>query len=264
MKAYLAGQDIALTIPLTDSDGVALSATAVEYRVSDQNGVDLVAKVALAGYMAGGTDAVVTVLAANNSVGAARRALRTVELFVTTAEGITVITTEYVIEASATIVIGVNSLQTYPAALLLGYEQPNLPAWNDASKIDRSNALSAAYRNLGRLTLRYINTDYKDQSRLVSPINSSYDITKMTAIELAALPVEYLEALCRAQVIEADFLLGSDEAGDIRRSGIMSASVGESSQFFRPAKPYEGAVCKRALKELARYIDNTVRLCRSS
>ena len=34
----------------------------------------------------------------------------------------------------------------------------------------------------------------------------------------------------------------------------MSATIGESSQFFRTSKPYEGAVCKRALKEVSRYL----------
>lgn len=51
--------------------------------------------------------------------------------------------------------------------------------------------------------------------------------------------------------------------GDIRRAGIMSATVGESSQFFRTQKPIEGVVCKRALKELTPYVINRVKIGRA-
>lgn len=263
MQAYLGNQDVTLTIPLVSASGEVIDATAVQYRVIDQNEVELVAKTTLAGFIEGDAEVTLTVLAANNDLGLASRALRVVELYVEGVSGTTLVTTEYVIEVSSVLAVGVNSFQTFPSAVMVAFELPNLPGWNAASRQERMNALMAAYRNFGKLALRYVTEDSDPMTRVIQPAEWNYnDITKMPAQTLAQLPVEYLDALRRAQVYEADFLLGGDEVGDIRRSGLMSATIGESSQFFRPAKPYEAAVCKRALKEVSRYLISTVRIGR--
>lgn len=264
MNSILTGQNLTLTIPLVDSSGVPLTATAVAYRVIDQDEVELVVQTPVPGYVAPAANAVVTILAANNNVGTAQRALRVVELFVTTASGMVVVTAEYVIEATSIIVVGVNSLQTYPAAVMCGYEQPNLTAWQSASRVERANALIAAYRNLGKLVLRYVNTEITaDQTRLVTPYTQDYNITTLTKDQLLTLEKVYLDALCRAQVIEADYLLGGDEADGLRRSGIMSMTIGESSQFFRTTRPFEGAICRRAMKEIGQYIVRSIAIGRA-
>lgn len=260
MQAYLGGHDVALTIPLINTAGEELAASAVSYRIIDQDETELVAKTALTGFTEGDAEAVVSIPASLNQLGPLLRGLRVVELYVTTEGGTSLITTEYVIEAFATLVTGVNSFQTYSAAFLVGCELPNLPGWNKANKNERINALSAAYRNFGKLRLRYIHDDADAMTRVITPAEwGSSDITKLTAEQLATLPAEYLACLRRAQVLEADFLLGGDEVGEIRRSGIMSATIGESSQFFRTSKPFEGAVCKRALKEVSSYLIGGVR-----
>lgn len=252
MQAYLGGQTVTLTIPLNDAAGEVIAATAVQYRVIDQAETELVAKTTLATFTEGDAEVVVTIPAILNDLGGLMRGLRVVELYITTEAGTSLITVEYVIEASAVLAVGVNSFQTYPAAVLIGYELPNLPGWSEASKNERMNALMAAYRNFGKLTMRHISEE----------VDAMNDITKLSAAQLDALAPEYLACLRRAQVLEADYLLGGDEAGDIRRAGIMSATIGESSQFFRTQKPIEGAVCKRAMKELSRYVINTVRVGR--
>lgn len=253
MLAYLGGQDVVLTIPLVDANGNDLGASAVQYRVIDQDETELVAKVALAGFNSGDVEAVVTVSAINNALGTAVRGLRVVELYVTSATGVTLITTEYVLEAPSVLVVGTNSVQGYSTAVMAAYELPSLTAWGEAGKTDRINALMAAYRNLGKLRL----------SGIGYSSDSIGGITELSAANIAALDADFRAALGRAQVIEADFLLGGDEVGDIRRSGIMSATIGESSQFFRTTKPYEGAVCKRALKELSSYLVRDVSIGRA-
>ncbi len=42
----------------------------------------------------------------------------------------------------------------------------------------------------------------------------------------------------------------------------MSMSVGEAKQFFRTTRPLEGAVCKRAMKELSKWAVTGLRLTR--
>lgn len=249
MQVYLGDQDTTLTIPLADKDGNLIEALTCEYRVIDQDEVVLVAKTTLDTFVASDVEATVTVLAANNALGTAARALRLVELYLTTASGVTTLAHEYIIEAPSVLEAGTNSFQNYPTALLVGYEIPNLPAWSLASKDEKIVALKAAWRNFSRIGLRFL--------------DESIDITKLSKTSFLALNAEYREALSRAQVIEADYLLGGDETGDLRRSGVMSATVGESSQFFRTTKPLETALCKRAMKEIARYIITTVKVGRA-
>lgn len=264
MQAYLGNQDVTLTIPLVTASGEVIDATAVQYRVIDQDEVELVAKVALATFAPGDAEVTITVDAAQNDLGLATRAVRSVELYVEGTGGTTLLTAEYVIEVASVLAVGVNSFQTFPNAVMIGFELPNLPGWNAASRQERMNALMAAYRNFGKLALRYVTEDTDPMTRVIQPVEWNYnDITKMPQNVLLQLPSEYLAALRRAQVYEADFLLGGDEVGDIRRSGLMSATIGESSQFFRPAKPYEAAVCKRALKEVSRYLISSVRVGRA-
>lgn len=246
MQAYLGGTDVTVTIPLLDAVGNALAADSVEYRVIDQDENIVVAKTALAGFIAGDTVAIVGIPAVSNDLGTLKRGVRAVELFVTTDAGVVMISHEYIIEALETLIVGVNSLMTYSSALLVSYDIPNLPGWGQATKVERQRALHAAYRNLGRVSLRFVD-----------------DVTDLDAGQLATLDAKYLECLKRAQVIEADFLLGGDEVDAIRRSGIMSATVGESSQFFRTSKPLDGPICKRAMKELAEYTNMRARVGRA-
>lgn len=248
MQSVLGGQEVTWVIPLYTEGGVVIPATAIEYRVIDQGEVEKVARTPLVGFTSGADSASVTVLAAANALAVqAGRELRMIELFVTTPDGTVKLQYSYVIEAELLLAIGVNSFQGYPSALMVGYELPAVDSWNTASKGDRINALIAAWRNISKLRLR----DVEDESMSrIAPFN---DIAEMTAAEFALLSADMRAALARAQVLEADYLLGGDEVGDVRRAGVMSMTVGESSNFFRPSKPYEAAVCKRAMKELSKY-----------
>ncbi len=255
MQAILGGQAATWVIPLESEGGVQLSATGIQYRVTKQDGTELLAKTPLVGYVAGDVTATVTVSALVNTLAnaTAGRELRMIELFVTTADGIVKVEYSYVIEAEALLAVGVNSFQSYGSALMTAYELPNVEGWNQAVKLNRVNALIAAWRNIGKLHLQ--DSVVTAMNRLgASQLMPNENVTAMTADEYSTLSLEMRNALSRAQILEADFLLGGDEVGDIRRSGIMSATVGESSQFFRPAKPLEAAVCKRAMRELSAYI----------
>lgn len=263
MQAYLGGTDVTVTIPLVDAAGNALSADSIEYRVIDQDEQVVVAKVALSGYGVGDPDAIVTIPAASNDLGTLKRAVRAVELFVTTGAGVVMISHEYVVEALETLVVGENSLMTYSSAVLVAFDIPNLPGWNQATKQERMRALHAAYRNLGKVKLRFVDDD-SDMTSVITPEEwNSSNVTDFSAAQLAALNAKYVACLKRAQLIEADFLLGGDEVDAIRRSGIMSATVGESSQFYRTQKPLDGPICKRAMREVSEYMNTRVRVGRA-
>lgn len=263
MQTYLNGESLTLAIPLTDELGTCYEVSVVDYRIVDQADAELVARSNLATFNSGDKQAVISISAAVNTltVGGSPRELRAVELFLTTTAGTVKLTHEYVVEASSVLALGVNSFQGYNAALLVGFDIPNLPAWNAASKAERISAMIASWRNIGRLYLRYF-AEENDQSRIVYITSESGNLTALTADQFNSLPDLMKEAVYRAQVMESDYILGNDNMDEIRNAGLVSTSVGESEQVFKPVAPYQGAVCKRAMKELSRYIDNKKRVVR--
>jgi hypothetical protein len=264
MRSFLDGQSITVAIPLVDEEGNCISASAVQYRVIDETGEELVIRGGLAGFNSGDAQAVVTVDGSTNTLvsGGPRRGIRIIELFLTTSAGSARVDFEYIIELEAVLALGNNSFQSYHEALLVGYDIPNLPGWNAASKKDRIAAMVAAWRNIGLLHLRYFAEEIMDMSRIVYITAETGNLTILTANEFMSLPELMRSAVCRAQVMEADSILGSDEFGEARDAGLVSLKVGESEQVFRPISPYRPTLCKRAMKEIGRYIVHGKRLGR--
>jgi hypothetical protein len=256
MNAYLAAQDAFVTVAVPED------ATEYHWRLVDQDELALIPESELTA-VTGDPELTIEIPADKNTLTAgAVRALRMVEVFFSSPTGVRKVTVEYVIEAEHTLVVNVNTFQTYGEAVLGGYELFSLPGWAGATKIDRAAALVAARRNISQLRFRYVFDAYQDR------IENTFGVSDLTMIAKStwdALPADFKEALKRAQIIEADYLLtGGDNAVDAkRRMGIISETVGESSMFLRAARPLEQAVCKRAMKELSKYIVNRVRITRS-
>jgi len=250
MQAYLGGTPVTVSIPIVDADGLPIVAQSVEYRLIDQNETVLVARTA-ATFAEGDESVTIQIPAQHNTLAPDEfRALRVVELYILTEVGTIKSEYGYQVESDEVLVEGVNSFQSYNKAVFLSYEIPNLPGWNENTKAQRIAALIAARRNIEQLRFRYVFDAYQN-------------LTLASVDQWNSLPADFKSAICRAQILEADFLLGGDAIGEYRRAGLMSMSVGEAKQFFRPAKAIEGAVCKRAMKELAKFVSTRVRLTRS-
>lgn len=263
MKIYLDGQALSVAIPLSD-EGVCIVASAVEYRIVDHAGTELVAKTPVSGFIAGDPQVIVSITAQVNTIAAsAKRELRVVELYLTTEAGTVKLTHEYVLESENILEKAVNSFQGYHEAVLLSLDIANLPSFNDALKADRITALINAWSNIGKLYLRYV--DDSEMTRVIVPWTESGNVTRLTAEQFDLLPEAMKLAIRRAQVMEADYLLGkSASLEELRTSGVVSNTVGESSQWFIQAKPYEGILGKRASRELARFIVKRTAIGRGS
>lgn len=260
MATYLGGQPVNLTISLLDENGTLIPAMAAEYRLVDQDENELVAKVAVPDFFEGAEEVVIAVTAEHNALTAPNlREIRIVELYLTTAAGVVKVDSHYTIEAEQPLVEGVNSFQSYNTALMTAGDIVSIPAWNNATKQERVIALIEARRNIGQLAFRY---GFDEQNQLEDSLGVN-DITGLSQSEFAALPVTFRMALRRAQILEADFLLGGDEIDVLRKGGLISTTVGEAKQFFRPAKPLEQAICKRAMKELTKWLLNRTRIART-
>jgi hypothetical protein len=261
MQAYLGGQSVTAEIALIDTDGDLIVASAASYRVIDQAEAVLVASTPVVGFAAGDANALVIVPGISNvlTTGVARQ-LRIIELILTTDEGTVKLSHEYFIEAEQMLTEGVNSFQNYATALLGAYDIPGIPGWQNSTKPERITALIQARLNMAPIRFRYA---FDSLQNVVEPSFGVSDITGLTQTEYLALPVEFRVCLRRAQILEADFILGGDPSDEIRRAGITTKRVGESSETYKIRKALELPVCRKAILTLAKYTTNRVRIGRA-
>lgn len=251
---------VTLQIDLVDSQGVSVEPTAVSYRVLDQDDVEISAEAVVGTFSAGDTKVAVTTSSLENTLDESEtRGMRVVQLLMTLSPGAVITHSyEYFIETDSILEVDFNSYQTYNSALLKVLEMPEMVAWNTASKRERMGALIESYHRLGRLAYELGDddsqvTDYESKvifnGEYINDLNNDYTIAELDLIDET-----FVQMLQKAQIMEAAVILGNDPIEDQRRDGLMSASVGESSNFFRPGKPLELAVSKPAIRYLSGYV----------
>lgn len=263
MKVYRAGTDVTVTIAITDDDGDAIIPDSGSYRVLDAAGAEIVAPTD-AGLTALSTEAAITVLGADNTtpVGVARD-VRKVELTVVTATSSVVLTETYVIEGTGVIEVPANSFQTFEEAVLVGLDIPSLDAWNTATDRERTAAMIEAHNRIGQLRLKPYRASDDTAGVDQDTIDGLFHVAELSLSAWNALPDPFKKAVRRAQVVEADVILLGDPIWEQRRDGLMSHSIGEVSQFFRPGKPLITSVHSRTLRELKGFLSYGLKIGRA-
>jgi hypothetical protein len=160
----------------------------------------------------------------------------------------------------------VNSFQTYPEAIQLSREIPGLVAWGAKTDIERSAALVEAYERLIRLGYRIPRPEVDTMDRIDSGL--ALDLSPrhweiMTIGDFDGLPARFTRALRKAQIAEAEDILGGDVIAGRRKAGLLSESVGESSMMFRTGKPLNLGISGAALAYLTGYINIRMTTVRS-
>ena len=89
------------------------------------------------------------------------------------------------------------------------------------------------------------------------------NIRSLTINDLLLLPSAFLIALRKAQISEADIVMGGGSVHRKREDGLMSDTVGESKIMFRPGKPVVLPVDRRTLSYLSGYIYHGLSLTRT-
>lgn len=141
-----------------------------------------------------------------------------------------------------------NTFLSYPAALALrGTFGPTLAGWDRTlDHSARQAALIHAHANLSRVRYNVglpVGGSEKDYAAYGEGTDFFFDALErvslfgITAERFNALPAHFTRAITRAQLVEADVLLGGDLVGQKRKDGIISETIGESSTFFS-SKPY--------------------------
>ena len=241
MKTYRDGSAVTVEIPFQDMAGNEVVPATLSYRVYDEAGVEIIGDTAHA-FSAGETTTLITIPGGNNALTTEDRVMRIVELTMTDADGgVFINLSRYIVERVEFLGVMSNSYLTYDSAVLYAMNVADMRSWDKATEAQRKGALVEAYRNLGKMRYSVLGVDYSD-------------ITDQDAATFEAMNSGFLIAIKTAQVVEADSLLGGNVVQDRRENGLLSNSVGESSQMYRTGKPLLLPVSRRALSHLAGYL----------
>lgn len=261
MKTYLAGTDVHLEALFIDRDGNSLPIVGdIQYRILAGDGAVLLPWADVQLNAIEPHKVSVTVPASVNQLSAQDeesiiafgvRELRAVEVMATLADGNkTAIIVSYAIEPIEVLVFGVNSFCSLRQAQLIALDIPNTSGWSNATQSEQIAAMIEAKERISRLQFVVTN---RGQEYLVESA-SIPDITLLTPTQLGALPLRLLTALSKAQVAEANSILGIDPIDEKRRSGLVSEKIGESSESYRQSKAIELPVSKEAMRYLGAFV----------
>lgn len=280
LDVFLTNTDVTLVVDLVDSSGNPLSVNAVDYRVINQDGVELVARTPVPGFVAGDSQATVSIPAIKNQLtGSNLREVRSVELICTTDNSTIAFSRNYGIEAIDPLRTPDTSFQSYAMAQLTALDIPNIPAWNSATELQRVSALMDAREHIVQLNFNLLNSNVnfgQDQLAYVpeGQFQSSYvarnslfifngNLAILNATQFNTLPDRFKRALRQAQIVEADFILSGVSDEHRRSAGIIEDEIGESRQKYRDSVPLRLPVCRRALGYLSYYVTFAKRIGRA-
>lgn len=259
MKIVDAGDSFSLSIDISRVENPA-SAT---YEIADQTGVIRLPETVLKVY---GDDESVDIPITSELTTleeTERRRVLTISLEVYGENGEFVKFSEsLLIQDLSKIDIPRESFQTVSQANMLAMDVFKIDNWLASSDEDRRKALIEAAHRIK--TLRFDITDELGQDYIdFEGFEGSFAFEVMSRDTFEALPKPFIDDLLMAQIIEADEILGYGNTAESKRhSGILSDTVGETSQMFRSGKPVHTGVCMRAFRYLTRWTTRSWRLNR--
>jgi hypothetical protein len=245
MKTYKPGQLIEVTIPFKNEMGDIVTPTALSYTVYDEVGNTIAGPTSPA-FTASNGEVTIAISAVNNTLPVGDViGYRKVDLTITVGSVSFINSEDYVLKSSTVLVRGTNSVQTYEQAIMTSMEMGDLDGWNKASDDERKVALLAAYDALGSLTYTIMYTD--DTEELLSI--KDLELADYTLVE----PTQ-LRDFRKAQVAQANYILGGNPTEKKIADGLQSSTIGEVSQFFRPRPSLSLALCRSALNYIGKYV----------
>lgn len=270
MNIQPAGADVSVLFPFKDLNGNAVTPTALSARVLDQDDEVVVAPYAVS-FTPGSSSTTITVPGSANQVTGGASQARKIEVTVTTAQGSFKLESIYVLRPQDRLILLTNSFQTYAKALALSGDIAGITTFGALDDAMRQTALITAFERITRISFTVrrledfdhfyqIAPPYNDDTQYVTPAHWK----QMTMPEWLNLPEAFRDALCKAQIIEADDLLQINSPAVKRRMGILSETVGESSMMFQSGKPSEAhGISVGAMGVLRNYIENKIVLRRT-
>jgi len=266
MQRVTDASPLAITVPLQDDTGGAIAATAATWRLFDQDEVEI----ASGDGALDQTAVSVLIPGAHNAITDVREA-RNLRVTFATESGDVVVDTFYLVTKSTILAMLENSFQTMGQSIVLRESFGGLlDGWDVATITERTQAMEHAFHKISRLSFKltpddpsqyagYEDTDYLGGMGVAYLVT---DIARMPVDKFKALPERFLTALKRAQLLEADNLLGGDIIGKRRADGILSETTGESSMMFNSRPALDLPLSRSENRELSGYIYRRIGLTR--
>ena len=261
MASFLGGNKVKISIDLLDKDAQTLS-----YRILNHVGAELLPKTEAVSVADVETYEIEVPAELNKVDPSNQREIRLIEVYIETSVGVIKTEEVYSIESEAVLVVGENSFQSYPEALMTATTLFNIESWDTADKETRVTAMMTAWRSFGRLRFRY---NFDSQDHIIDESVNVSDITKLSISEFNALPQDFRDALKRAQILEVDNMLDTDsEFAQIRKMaeiGVTRSEVYEAKvSLGSGTTPYKSSLCSRAMGELTKWLMVRRRLARTA
>ncbi|EZI56765.1 hypothetical protein K023_1651 [Acinetobacter baumannii 25442_7] len=257
MNIYLVGTPVKLNVDFSDSDGNPLAVTEAKYRVVDQDSKELLqmrsfdttlGELTIPSEINTIAALDINAITTDNKLNFRTREVRVVEFELTLQDGnIVPHNLAYAIRLRDPLIAGLNSFQTMSQATLSSLSISALSAWNEASLDSKISALIEAYERICKLGFTLV-----DNLDLLSPKDFS------------ALDARFVDALKKAQVAEADAILGGGESTLMsRKQGLLSQTIGETHETYQKGMPLDLVVSKLTMRYLSVFISTNKRIGRA-
>jgi hypothetical protein len=224
MLEFASNTTVEITVPHSYND-TALTLTNMQYEVLDADSTVLVAKTDVSGFNGALTETVVTISASANTT-TAKRDVRLLNCYLVAASGEYIVSQVYMLKGNQLVLTPLtDSFMTFPDSLLTRARMAEDQEYFD-SLTDELKAVS-----LEEAFNRMVKLKFKVGDTVIT------DIKSLTVNDYQALSSDFLLALKKAQVAEANAIVENSPIRDKIRSGIISETIGESSMFFTRSMP---------------------------
>lgn len=258
MNTYTGGTDLPLTVSLGSLLDRGLSPVGVAYQVEDENALVVVPSVNVAGYTSGDPEVQITIPGSANSVAQNQYLSgRVVRLTVIVTGGIfptEQIDVSYLLRNPTPLVAPTTSFQTLLGAEIHAQQMTGFSTWCGASDSDKIRALREAYLEITALSFHYRPEDWQSRVNMDVCLDQD-DWDEMSVQTWNGLEPEFRNALCRAQVAQAAYLIGQNCCGsDEDELFVLQKTVDKSSTTWSRGRPIKRPLCKLAMKQLSHYL----------
>lgn len=272
MNQYLAETVVNLPIAFLDDDGNELSVSKAVYRITDQDGREIlpytnfdIANNKLT--IEAAHNAIVALdidsITAANKYTTLINQLRVVEFNITLSDGNTIShDVPYIIYPRERLIAGLNSFQSISQAMIVSNSLHDVAAFLSSSTAKRIAALTEAYMRISRF--EFVDSEFGLSNKTAAWFDaSSINLDRLSPNDFKKLSDRFRAALNKAQVIEANVIAGGGDVIErMRQSGLTSQTIGETHESYRSSAPANTILSKETLNCLSEFLVKSKRITR--
>jgi hypothetical protein len=224
MLEFASNTTVTIVVP-HEYNGESLTLTDMEYEVLDAESNELITRVAVTGFNATDSSTNVVIDSVANTTSA-KRDVRLLNCYLVTDSGEYVVPQVYLLKGNQLVLTPLtDSFMTYPDSVLTRARMAEEQEYFDSLREElKAVALEESFNRISKLK-------FKVGTTIINSIKS------LTLEAFQALDADFLLALKKAQIAEANVIVENSPIRDKIRAGIISETIGESSMFFSRSMP---------------------------